>query len=112
MRSLCFLLLALLLPLSAHGASKPFQKIENCRWKADRWNDGDSFHVITGDAEKEIVARLYFVDTPEAETAYWDRLDEQAAYWGITREQAEDIAHEASTFTAKRLAAPFTVWTR
>ncbi len=52
MRSLCFLLLALLLPMPAHAASKPFQKIEACRWKADRWNDGDSFHVITGDAGK------------------------------------------------------------
>ncbi len=112
MRSLCFLILALLLPLAAHAASKPFQKIEACRWKADRWNDGDSFHVITGDAGKEIVARLYFVDTPEAETAYRDRIDEQAAYWRITREQAKDIAHEAAAFTAKRLAEPFTVWTR
>ena len=48
MRSLCFLLLALLLPLSAQAAPNPFQKIEACRWKADRWNDGDSFHVLTG----------------------------------------------------------------
>ena len=112
MRSLCFLILALLLPLAAHAASKPFQKIEACRWKADRWNDGDSFHVITGDAGKEIVARLYFVDAPEAETAYRDRLDEQAAYWGITREHAVTVAHEAAAFTAKRLAEPFTVWTR
>jgi endonuclease YncB( thermonuclease family) len=111
-RWLSFLFLALFLPLSALSASKPFEKLEGCRWKADRWNDGDSFHVITGDAGEEIVARLYFVDTPEAETAYRDRLDEQAAYWGITREQAKEIAHEAAAFTAKRLAEPFTVWTR
>ena len=111
-RWLSFLFLALFLPLSALSASKPFEKLEGCQWKADRWNDGDSFHVITGDARKEIVARLYFVDTPEAETAYRDRLDEQAAYWRITREQAKDIAHEAAAFTAKRLAEPFTVWTR
>ena len=91
---------------------KPFQKVEHCKWKPDRWNDGDSFHVITGDAGREIVARLYFVDTPEAETAYRDRLDEQAAYFGITREQATTIAHEAAAFTAKQLAKPFTVWTR
>jgi hypothetical protein len=45
-------------------------------------------HVITGDDQREIVARLYFVDTPEAETAYRDRLDEQAAYFGISRAQA------------------------
>lgn len=74
--------------------------------------NGDSFHVITGDGGREIVARLYFVDAPEAETAYRDRLDEQAAYFGLTREQAVQIAHEAAAFTRKRLAAPFTVWTR
>lgn len=31
------------------------------------------------------------MDTPEAETAYRDRLGEQAAYWGITRAQALGI---------------------
>ncbi len=98
-------------PKKAPGA-KPWQRVDGCRWKADRWNDGDSFHLVTGDEAREIVARLYFVDTPEAETAYRDRLDEQAAYWGITRAQATEIAHEAAAFTEKRLAAPFTVWTR
>jgi endonuclease YncB( thermonuclease family) len=93
-------------------AGKPWQRIDGCTWKADRWNDGDSFHVITGDAGREIVARLYFVDTPEAETAYRDRIAEQAAYFGITKEQAVEIAHEAAAFTGKQLAAPFTVWTR
>jgi len=97
---------------NAAPPAKPWQSIDGCRWKADRWNDGDSFHVITGDEAREIVARLYFVDTPEAETAYRDRLDEQAAYWNITREQAVEIAHEAAAFTKNRLAAPFTVWTR
>jgi len=112
MRVFLAFVLALLAPLSAWSEAKPFQKIERCKMKADRWNDGDSFHVITGDANREIVARLYFVDTPEAETAYRDRLDEQAAYFGITREQATTIAHEAAAFTAKQLATPFTVYTR
>jgi len=89
-----------------------WQRIDNCKWVEDRWNDGDSFHLLTGDANREIVARLYFVDTPEAETAYRDRLDEQAAYFGISREQAVQIAHEASDFTKKRLEQPFTIWTR
>jgi len=106
----------LILPVSALAqkapSTKPFQKVENCTWKADRWNDGDSFHVITGDEQREIVARLYFVDTPEAETAYRDRLDEQAAYFGITRAQAIALAAEASAFTKERLSRPFTVWTR
>jgi endonuclease YncB( thermonuclease family) len=93
-------------------AGKPWQRIDGCTWKADRWNDGDSFHVLTGDEGREIVARLYFVDTPEAETAYRDRIAEQAAYFGITKEQAVEIAHEAAAFTEKRLASPFTVLTR
>ena len=112
MRALLFFVLGMLATLAAQGKPLEFQKVENCRWKANRWNDGDSFHVITGDAGREIVARLYFVDTPEAETAYRDRIDEQGAYFGITREQTVAIAHEAAAFTAKRLAAPFTVWTR
>jgi endonuclease YncB( thermonuclease family) len=61
---------------------------------------------------REIVARLYFIDTPEAETAYLDRIAEQAAYFGITTAEATTIAREAAAFTAKRLTAPFTVWTR
>ena len=62
--------------------------------------------------EREIIVRLYFVDTPEAETAYKDRIAEQAAYFGITPEQAVGVAHEAAAFTATRLAGTFTVWTR
>jgi endonuclease YncB( thermonuclease family) len=115
MRFLPFLILSLL-PFSCLAqtapAAKPFQKIDGCVWKADRWNDGDSFHAVTGDENREIVVRLYFVDTPEAETAYRDRIDEQAAYFGITRAQAVDLAHEAAAFTEKRLSQPFTVWTR
>lgn len=105
-------LLSLVLCAQAAPPAKPWQRIEGCQWKADRWNDGDSFHVVTGDEAREIVARLYFVDTPEAETAYRDRLNEQAAYFGISREQAIELAHEAAAFTQKTLAAPFTVWTR
>ena len=36
------------------------------------------FHVISPD-QKEIVFRLYFVDTPEKVRAYADRIGEQAA---------------------------------
>jgi hypothetical protein len=74
-------------------------------WKANRWNDSDSFHVVTGDVGKEIVGRLYFVEAPEADTAYRHRIGEQSVYFGITPAQAIDIAHEAAAFPEKRLAA-------
>jgi endonuclease YncB( thermonuclease family) len=56
--------------------------------------------------------RLYFVDAPESETAYRDRLGEQGEYFGITRTGAAIIGKEATEFTAKALAEPFTVQTR
>jgi endonuclease YncB( thermonuclease family) len=44
-----------------------------------RWNDGDSFHVILPD-RKEVIFRLYFMDTPEEERVYADRIAEQADF--------------------------------
>lgn len=92
-------------------SAKPFQRLDGCRLIPNRWNDGDSFHVMTAD-DRTIIVRLYFVDTPEAETAYKDRIAEQGVYFGITPEQAVGVAHEAAAFTATRLAGTFTVWTR
>ena len=90
--SCAVLIAALAILAAAHAAPQAFQKIEACRWKANRWNDGDRFHIAVGDAGREIVARLYFVDAPEAETAWQDRLDEQSAYFGISRGQRHDWA--------------------
>jgi endonuclease YncB( thermonuclease family) len=102
--------------ITAYGQTAPhakqWQRVDNCRVIPNRFNDGDSFHVSIGDEHREIVVRLYFVDTPEAETAYRDRLDEQGAYFGINRDQAIQIAHESTEFTKQRLAQPFTIWTR
>jgi hypothetical protein len=44
--------------------ARPFQRFDGCIYKPQRWNDGDSFHAILPD-EKELIFRLYFVDTPE-----------------------------------------------
>jgi hypothetical protein len=42
--------------------ARPFQRCDGCIYKPQRWNDGDSFHVILPD-RKEVIFRLYFVDT-------------------------------------------------
>ena len=52
--------------------AQPFQRLAGCVYKPQRWNDGDSFHVVLRD-QKEVVVRLYFVDTPEEERVYADR---------------------------------------
>jgi hypothetical protein len=61
---------------------------------------------------RQTIARLYFVDALECETAWRGRLAEQPAYFGITLDEAAAIAREAAAFLRKRLADTFTVWTR
>jgi len=88
--------------------AQPFQRIDSCIYKAQRWDDGDSFHVVLPD-KKEAIFRLYFVDTAEEELVYADRVAEQAAYFGITPDAAVQIGHAASEFTKQALAKPFTI---
>jgi endonuclease YncB( thermonuclease family) len=108
-------LTALLVPLLAFAQhappARPFQRFDGCIYKPQRWNDGDSFHVILPD-QKEVIFRLYFVDTPEGERVYADRIAEQAAYFGITPDAAIQIGREASEFTKQALTKPFTIYTR
>ena len=91
--------------------AKPFERLDRCVYKSQRWNDGDSFHVLLRD-QKEVVFRLYFVDTPEEERVYADRIAEQAAYFGISADAALEVGKEASDFTRRALAKPFTSYTR
>jgi len=91
--------------------AQPFQRIDACIYKPQRWNDGDSFHVILPD-QKQLIFRLYFVDAPEEERAYADRIVEQAAYFGISTDAAVEVGREASEFTKETLAKPFTIYTR
>jgi endonuclease YncB( thermonuclease family) len=113
---------ALLLLLLGSGAwlkKKPskappaqsFQRLEGCHYQAQKWNDGDSFHVTLQDGTERIF-RLYFVDTPEAGKGYPERTDEQAAYFGISPEAVVLVGHEASEFTRRTLSKSFTVQTR
>jgi endonuclease YncB( thermonuclease family) len=105
-------LLVPLLAFAQHAPpARPFQPFDGCIYKPQRWNDGDSFHVILPD-RKEVIFRLYFVDTPEEEPVYADRIAEQAAYFGISPNAAAEIGHEASDFTKQALAKPFKIQTR
>jgi endonuclease YncB( thermonuclease family) len=107
-----FLALIGLAPLLALARTappaQPFRRLDGCTYKPQRWDDGDSFHVILPE-QKELIFRLYFVDTPEEERVYADRIAEQAAYFGISARAAVEIGHEASEFTKQTLAKPFTI---
>lgn len=91
--------------------AKPWERLDGCRFVENRWNDGDSFHVEW--RGKEFIFRLYFVDTPETDSAFPDRVAEQGAYFGKSVEDALLIGKQARSEVSALLGeAPFTVWTR
>src|SRR5438128_2498096 len=108
---LAFIVSQLLALVRTAPPAQPFQRIDGCAYKPQRWNDGDSFHVILPD-QKELIFRLYFVDAPEEERVYADRIVEQAAYFGVSTNAAVEVGREAGEFTKHALAKPFTIYTR
>ena len=103
--------LAAALPAPASAAvSGKWNKLENCVL-ADGYMDGDSFHVRH--ANKDIIIRLYFVDTPETDTTHEDRNRDQADYFGIKESQVIPVGQMGKKFTQRTLSGEkFTVWTR
>src|SRR3712207_6282232 len=73
-------------------SAKPFERVEGCRLEPDEWTDGDSFRVRLPDGRLETF-RLYFIDTTESRPQ-GDRSEQQAAYFGITREQSIALGKE------------------
>lgn len=91
-------------------AAKPWQTLEACRLVENWRNDGDSFRFHWNDGE--LTVRLYFADTPESDYRFMDRTRAQAAYFGITEEQAVEVGKMAKVFTAEALKDGFSVRTR
>ncbi len=109
------LLLALLLFLTAlparsaeHGA---WEIWDDCQFAADKYFDGDSFHVKHG--PYSAIIRLYFADAPETDEGYGARIAEQAAYFRASPAAVLINGKKAKELTARFLAVrPFRVITR
>lgn len=93
----------------ARGGSKEWIVLKDCRLIPNPANDGDSFHVSSG--EKEYLFRLYYVDAPETDEMTPRRLVDQAKYFAITVPQAIEVGQAAKEFTREKLSQPFTVFT-
>ncbi len=94
---------------SASAAAK-WEKFEDVVL-ADGYMDGDSFHVRANN--RDIIIRLYFVDTPETDKTHEDRNAEQAEYFGISPTQVTPLGAKGKKFTQGVLSGKkFTVWTR
>ncbi len=74
-------------------------------------NDGDSFHARRN--RSRYLLRVYFVDTPETDDRFPERLQEQADYFGVTVPQIVEGGKMADEYTKELLAkAPFDVYTK
>jgi endonuclease YncB( thermonuclease family) len=87
-----------------------WETLRDCRLLDNPSNDGDSFHVSYDG--KEFIFRLYFVDTPESDDSFPDRVNDQAVHFGITFDRTLKVGKFATKVTAKVLSRPFTVVTR
>ena len=111
LRALVSLVLLIALPVPGAWAAKKWRTKEDCTLIENEANDGDSFHVRVN--KRHYIFRLLWVDTPETDDRFPDRVAEQAAYFGISPENAIKVGHEAMAFSAAFLGKqPFTVFTQ
>ena len=98
-------------PAQQASGTNQWEVLENCQIITNALMDGDSFHVRHDG--REYVFRLYFVDAPEKDPALRDRIQDQAAYFGISTEDVLRAGALAASFTRQKLAGTnFTVATR
>jgi endonuclease YncB( thermonuclease family) len=103
-------LLCVVWPAAVLAAPGGWVTLEDCRLVQNPYNDGDSFHVRH--AGREYIFRLYFVDTPEENHEFTERLHDQAAYFGVDQERVMKVGDAARDFMAQTLSTGFTVVTR
>jgi len=104
-----FVVAGLLAPPTAEAGKKWRTKLD-CTLVENESNDGDSFHVQV--AKRKYIFRLLWVDAPETDSRYPDRVAEQAAYFGITPQDAIKVGKDAAKFSASFLKDGFTVLTQ
>jgi competence protein ComEA len=88
-----------------------WEVLANCRLLTNSLVDGDSFHVQHNG--REYVFRLYFVDAPEKDVTLKDRIQDQAAYFGVSVADIPNAGVLAARFTRDKLTGTnFTITTR
>ncbi|MGA0333013.1 MAG: thermonuclease family protein [Kiritimatiellia bacterium] len=91
--------------------ARDWTELEGVIFEENAANDADSFHAKRN--RSRYLFRLYFLDAPETDLRYPDRVEEQAAYFGVTPETAVKEAKNAAAFLQELLnGQSFTVYTR
>jgi endonuclease YncB( thermonuclease family) len=108
----CFVALAVLVAAGAHAAEpKRWHTLSACRYVADKSNDGDNFLVQCG--REKFHVRLYFVDAPETDADFPERVRQQYEYFGVTLDELTRAGARARDYVQALLGArPFVIYTR
>lgn len=102
-----------LFALQGHTAEKKKQwvRLDGCRYVADKSNDGDSFLVQCG--RERFHARFYYVDCPETDMSFPERVHQQADYFGVTMDEVLRGGARAREYVRATLSSkPFHIYTR
>jgi competence ComEA-like helix-hairpin-helix protein len=92
-------------------STNQWEVLTGCLLRTNALVDGDSFHVTH--KGREYVFRLYFVDAPETESSLRERIEDQAAYFGISTNDILRAGRLAAKFTRDKLSGhEITVITR
>ncbi|HMP89779.1 MAG TPA: thermonuclease family protein [Kiritimatiellia bacterium] len=91
-------------------AQRRWRTIENCEWVEHASNDGDSFHVRAN--RRRYIYRLYWVDAPETDMGFPDRVAAQAEYFGVTPQEVIRFGKEATRFARNFMKNGFTIHTK
>jgi len=93
------------------ACARDWTELDGVAFEEKKYSDGDSFHATRN--RSKYIFRLYYVDTPETDSRYPDRLNEQGAYFGLEADQVlEGGALAAKWLTEQLSKEPFTVYTR
>jgi competence ComEA-like helix-hairpin-helix protein len=112
---LCILLfiagLDVVLAQQAADSTNDWEVLQGCELIPAKEVDGDSFHVLH--EGRHYIFRLYFVDAPEKSASLVERIEDQAAYFGIATTDIPRAGGLAAKFSRQKLTGTnFTVTTR
>jgi endonuclease YncB( thermonuclease family) len=108
---IAFLALVPAATLGHSAETKAWTTLEACRYVADKSNDGDSFLVQCG--RERFFVRLYFVDAPESDVSFPDRVRQQYEYFGVTLDELTRAGGRARAYVESALVQrPFVVHTK
>jgi endonuclease YncB( thermonuclease family) len=108
-----FIALLALLPAATlcHSAeTKAWTTLQACQYVPDKSNDGDSFLVQCG--RERFFVRLYFVDAPESDVSFPDRVRQQYEYFGVTAHELARAGAKARDYVQAVLQRPFVIHTK